>query len=382
VIGDGNAASCTETALRGEVAAGGVIVFDCGAAAHTITLSSPLIAPTDKDTVIDGGDRIVLDGQGSTQILRAYHGDFRVNDHYLAVQRLSMINGRDTGTNFVARNGSSTCAWGYKDGGGGAIYTRDVNVKVYGVTFENNHGPELGPDVAGGAIYMMGAKSLTVAHSTFRNNTASNGGAIGVLHVASSITDTVFENNRAIGMLANFANATDPGGNPCPNFNHEGQGGAGGLGGAFYSDGIDEGDNFSRVRIAHNSANDLGGGLFRSAYWGMLNGVAQQTITWNSVTLEANTTAKGGGGGAYLNNSLFVMRDVSFIGNQVAEGDGGGLKITGTAVDATDTRFTNNVSSWGGGVAHWGGGPAGTGSAARNSFASNAPQDVVGDFPR
>ncbi len=281
-LGDGSPASCTETALRSAVAAGGVIVFHCGAAAHTITLSSPLIAPTDKDTVIEGGDRIVLDGQGSTQILRAYRADFRVNDRYVAVQRLKMINGRDTGSNFVPRNGSSTCAWGYKDGGGGAIYTRDVNVKVYGVTFENNHGPDLGPDVAGGAIYMMGAKSLSVAHSSFRNNTASNGGAIGVLHVASTISDTVFDNNQAIGTLANFANATDTGGAPCPNFNHEGQGGAGGLGGAFYSDGIDEGDSFTRVRIANNSSNDLGGGVFRSAYWGMLSGVSQQTIQWNT----------------------------------------------------------------------------------------------------
>ena len=382
VIGSGSAASCTEAALRSAVAAGGVIVFQCGSAPHTFKLNSPLVAPTDKDTVIDGGDRIVLDGQGLTQILRAYHADFRVNDHYLAVQRLSMINGRDTGSNYVARNGGSSCAWGYKDGGGGAINTRDLNVKVHGVTFENNRGPDLGPDVAGGAIYMMGAKSLSVTHSSFRNNTASNGGAIGVLHVATTISDSVFEHNRAIGMLANFANATDPYGEPCPNFNHEGQGGAGGLGGAFYSDGQDEGDSFTRVRIAHNTANDLGGGVFRSAYWGMLAGVAQQTIRWTAVTLEANATAKGGGGGAYLNNSLFVMRDVGFVDNAVGDGDGGGLKITGTTVDAADLRFTGNAATWGGGVAHWGGGPAGTGTAVRSTYAGNAPQDSVGDFPR
>ncbi len=382
VIGTGSPSSCTETALRSAVAAGGVITFNCGPAKTTIAITQTLIAPNDKDTVIDGGDKIALDGQGSTQILRAFNPNFRVNDRYLAVQRLTMINGRDAGTGFAARSGDSTCAWGSKDGGGGAIFTRDVNVKIWGVTFENNRGPDLGPDVAGGAVYMMGAKSLTVAHSTFRNNRAANGGAIGVLHVASTISDSVFEGNQATGQLANFANATAPDGTPCPNFNHEGQGGAGGLGGAFYSDGFDEGDTLTRVRMANNTSNDLGGAVFRSAYWGLLNFVTQQTIRWTDVTLQGNRAAKGGGGGAYLNNALLVLRNVSLLGNTVVDGDGGGLKLTGLTVDAADTTFMNNSAGWGGGVAQWQPGPAGVNSAVRSTFANNAPQDVVGEFPR
>jgi hypothetical protein len=368
--------------LRAAVAAGGVIVFDCGRSATTITLGSPLVAPTEKDTVIDGGDLITLDGQGTTQILRAYRENFRVNDRYLAVQRLRMVNGRDAGSNYVPRNGNSTCAWGFEDGGGGAIYTRDVNVKVWGVTFEHNRGPDIGPDVAGGAIYMMGSKYLSVVNSTFRHNQASNGGAIGVLHVASTITASTFENNRAIGQLANFGNATDPNGAPCPVFNHEGQGGAGGLGGAFYSDGFDEGDTFSDVRIAGNSSNDLGGGVFRSAYWGLIAGVAQQNINWTAVTLQGNVSAQGGGGGAYVNNAKFTLRGVRFDANDAGSGDGGGLKMTGVTVDATDNTFTANAATWGGGVAHWTGGPGGVGSSERTSFSANQPQDSVGVFPR
>jgi hypothetical protein len=382
VIGDGKVGSCKEEALRIAIAAGGVITFDCGADKTVIAITQPLIAPNDKDTVIDGGDRIVLDGQGSAQILRAFHPNFRFNDRYLAVQRLTMVNGRDVGTGFAPRNGNNTCAWGYKDGGGGAIFTRDVNVKIWGVTFENNHGPDIGPDVAGGAIYMMGAKSLTIAHSVFRNNTAANGGAVGVLHVATFISDSVFEGNKATGQLANFANALTASGARCPTFNHEGQGGAGGLGGAFYSDGFDEGDTFARVRMANNTSNDLGGGVFRSAYWGLLNFVTQQTIRWSEVTLEGNRAAKGGGGGAYLNNSLLVLRNVSLLGNTAEEADGGGLKLTGITVDAADTTFLNNKSVWGGGVAQWGDGPAGANIAVRNTFGSNAPQDAVGVYPK
>lgn len=377
VVGTGTPAGCTQTALRAAVAAGGVVTFDCGAATTTIALTAPLVAPADRDTVIDGGHRVVLDGQGTTQILRAGRQDFRANDRFLAVQRLSMVRGRDVGTGFRPRDGQRTCAWGYQEGGGGAISARDVNVRVYGVTFEGNRGPQIGPDVAGGAIYSAGSKTLVVAHSTFRDNSASNGGAIGALHVESRVYSSVFEGNRATGVLANFGGAAG-----CPVFNHEEQGGAGGLGGAFYSDGFDPGDTFSGVRMSDNSSGDLGGAVFRSAYWGNIPGVARQTVRWEHTTLERNTSPVGGGGGAYVNNSRLVLRDVTFRDNDAGQGDGGGLKITGVTVDAADVAFTGNRSVWGGGVAHWQGGPDGTGSAVRSTFSGNTPQDAVGDWPR
>jgi hypothetical protein len=375
VVGNGTPGSCTESALRAAVANGGIITFNCGSGTTWIALTQPLVAPNDRDTTIDGADRIVLDGQDRTQILRAYRADFRVNDRQLAVQRLTMTRGRDPGSNYVPRNGTSTCAWGFKDGGGGAIYTRDVNVFVWGVTFDSNRGPDIGPDVAGGAIYVFGAKRLVVNNSTFRNNTASNGGAIGLLHAAVEVHNSVFENNRAIGMLANFGGATG-----CPVFNHAEQGGAGGLGGAFYSDGFNTDDYFSKVRMTGNVANDLGGALFRSAYWGM--GWGKQTVTWEDSTFERNRTSAGGGGAAYVNNSLFVVRRSKFDANDAGPSDGGGLKITGATIQFSDTAFTSNRASQGGGVALWFGGPEGVGWSTRMTFSGNSPNDTVGVFPR
>lgn len=377
VVGNGAASSCNEGSLRSAVANGGVITFNCGAGTATIALSQPLVAPTDKDTTIDGADRIVLDGQGVTQILRAYRADFRTNDRTLAVQRLTMTRGRDVGTGYVPRNGSSTCAWGYKEGGGGAIFTRDLNVRVWGVTFDGNRGPDIGPDVAGGAIYVFGAKApVVINNSTFKNNSASNGGAIGLLHASSDIHNTVFENNRASGQLANFGGASG-----CPVFNHEQQGGAGGLGGAFYSDGFNTDDAFSRVRMSDNTANDLGGAVFRSAYWGLLQDRNKQTITWQDSRFERNRTAAGGGGAAYVNNSLFVLRGVTFNDNDAGIADGGALKITGATVQASDLTVSGNKANWGGGIAQWGGGPEGVGTAARINYANNLPQNAVGAFP-
>ncbi len=375
VIGNGSSASCTESTLRAAVANGGVITFNCGSASHTIALTQPLVAPVDRDTTIDGGDRIVLDGQGVTQILRAWRGDFRVNDRTLAVQRLTLRNGRDVGTGYVARNGNSACSWGYKEGGGGGLYTRDVNVFVWGVTFESNRGPDVGPDVAGGAIYVFGAKRLVVNNSVFRNNSASNGGAIGLLHASVEVHNSVFENNRATGILANYGGATG-----CPVFNHAEQGGAGGLGGAFYSDGFSTDDYFSKVRMSDNVGNSLGGAIFRSAYWGI--GWGKQLITWEDSTFERNRTTAGGGGAAYVNNSLFTVRRSTFNANDAGSTDGGALKITGATIAFQDSAFTNNRAGNGGGLSHWSGGPEGVGYSARMTFSGNAPNDTVGIFPR
>jgi hypothetical protein len=371
VVGDGTPASCTEEALRAALSKGGVITFSCGGAPATIRVTRTLVARTDVDTVIDGAHAMTLDGGGTTQILRGSREDFRTNDRVLTIQRLALRGGKDTGTSFVPRDGQKTCAWGYRHGGGGAIYLRDLNLRVIESTFEDNEGPAIGPDVAGGAIYVFGAKRLVVARSVFRGNRASNGGAIGCLHVETRLEDVDLIENQATGLLANFANATG-----CPPFNHAEQGGAGGLGGAFYSDGMDPGDVFCGVRMEGNRSNDLGGALFRSAY-----DPAKQSITWRRTTLARNVSAKGGGGGAYVNNSVFTFEDGRLEGNVANDGDGGGLKITGATVRHSGLVVTGNRSSWGGGIAQWGTGPAGAGTATSISFSGNQPNDHVGDYP-
>lgn len=376
VVGTGTPGSCTEAALRTAVSQGGVITFNCGASAFTLAITQTLTAPSNKDTTIDGEDKIVLDGGGTTQILKATSSNFRANDHVLRVQRLVMTGGHDAGTGFKARDGTKECAWGYKQGGGGAINVRDVVVQIYGVTFRDNHGPELGPDVAGGAIYAVGAKKLLVANSVFSANSAANGGAIGALHTSVELYNVVLENNKATGLLANFAGATG-----CPSFNHDAQGGAGGLGGAFYSDGQDPGDTFCGVRMTGNTSGDLGGAVFRSAYWGLIADSPKQEFKWDQTTLENNQSGKGGGAG-YLNNALFTLKRSHFIGN-TSKDDGGGLKLTGLTLQADDVEFTNNkAATAGGAIAQWDVGPEGAGTATNIQFSGNKPNESAGVFPK
>jgi hypothetical protein len=187
----------------------------------------------------------------------------------------------------------------------------------------------------------------------------------------------LFDNNEALGMLANFAGATG-----CPVFNHEEQGGAGGLGGAFYSDGIDPGDIFCGVSMSDNTSGDLGGAVFRSAYWGLIPDMTRQEITWDRSTFERNHSRFGGGGAAYVNNSLFTLTGSSFDGNVADEATGGGLMITGVTVEFSDLDISNNTSTWGGGIAHWGAGLEGAGTSSDIRYSGNTPNDVVGDFPQ
>ena len=163
-------------------------------------------------------------------------------------------------------------------------------------------------------------------------------------------------------------------------FNHAEQGGAGGLGGAFYSDGFNSDDVFDKVRMSDNSSGSLGGAVFRSAYWGM--GQGKQTFTWTNSRFERNRSPVGGGGAAYVNNSLFIVRNSVFDANDAGAGDGGALKITGATIQFSGVSVTNNRANWGGGIGQWIAGPEGVGTSGSMTFSNNLPQDTAGVFPR
>jgi hypothetical protein len=90
-VGDGTAASCSESALRAALEAirgaegGGTITFDCGSE-HTIELTESLFVDT--ALLVDGEGGITLSGGGVTRVFEL--------DHYgeLTVQRLTIADGR------------------------------------------------------------------------------------------------------------------------------------------------------------------------------------------------------------------------------------------------------------------------------------------------
>src|SRR4051812_30565063 len=96
VVGTGSEASCTFDALKSAIAQGGVITFDCGQAPVTLAVTATLNLPTNKNTVIDGGNKITLDGGKAVQILRFDSANFQANESVLTLQHITLRNGKAT----------------------------------------------------------------------------------------------------------------------------------------------------------------------------------------------------------------------------------------------------------------------------------------------
>lgn len=281
VVGTGTAASCTFAALNAAVSAGGIVTFDCGAVPVTIAVSATLNLPTNKNTVLDGGRKVTLDGGGSVQILRFDSPDFMKNEARVTLQHLRFVNGQIAGSSPIPI-APAPCSQGFNAGEGGAIYMRDGNLSVIDSIFENDKAAPVGPDVGGGAIRMLGSKhGVVIAGSTFLSNTASNGAAVGCLFSELDVYDSLFDGNVASGHDANNDDATK-----CDVINNgQHEIGSGGNGGALYSDGQSVNVVICGDKIANNHAgtNAFGGGLFFTSndFGGTLT-IADSTITGNT----------------------------------------------------------------------------------------------------
>ena len=316
VVGAGMPSSCTFQALSSAVSGGGIITFDCGPDPVTISVTSTLKPPistggTPVHVVIDGGNKITLDGGGTVQIMSWTHATWRTSQDTLTLQRIQLSNGKAAGTKTIPAcntKPNAQCSTGYTDGQGGAVLIQDGSLRVIDSIFTGNQAAMLGPDTGGGALYLFGSGTLSyVAHSTFQNNSASNAGAIGMLWVGASIYDSLFDGNRAVGTGANSVDSTQC---SCDDGNGD-QVGSGGNGGAIYKDGGD-GVNLTLCGnlVQNNSATEFGAGAFLTAdgsaakliiddsvfkdnhspipYWNWCMGVSTDTTTSSPQPINSN----------------------------------------------------------------------------------------------
>ena len=280
-IGTGTPESCDFGQLATAVAKGGIITFDCGVAAHTVTVTATLKLPINKNTIIDGGGRITLDGAGAVQIMRFDGTDWMKNANTVTLQHITLMGGKTTPSEAIP-TAPSPCSQGYNDGEGGAVYVRDGNLVVIDAIFINNQAAPLGPDTGGGAIYINGSKDgVLIVGSSFVGNKASNAGAVGCLFAELDVYNSLFQNNQAIGHDANNDDATK-----CSAINNgQHEIGSGGNGGALYNDGASKNITLCGNAILNNAAgqNAFGGGLFFTSndFGGTLT-VVDTTMTGNT----------------------------------------------------------------------------------------------------
>ena len=356
--------SCTQQALQAAISGGGVIAFSCGDA--TIAITSTIVVPADLDTTIDGGGHITLDGGGTTRILSMTGPDFRKNDHRLALVGLTLMNGKAVGTQPYAA-ATAPCSQGFYDGYGAAVYVSDGVLWVSSSTFIGNTAEQLGPDVSGGAIALLGSKQATIVGSTFTGNSASNGGAVGSLNSQLDVYDSVFANNRATGHDANGDDATKC---SVKATNGQHQTGSGGNGGAVSIDGgADTAHTFCGSRFLSNQAGAgaLGGALFRTP-----DG-AKQTTTVDRDLFDGNQ-APGSAGAAYFHNSTLVVIASTFHANTSTAF--GAIQADGTTFDfVNDTFSANEGTSIAGALALFGG----DGKIRYSTFAGNKTGSFAAD---
>lgn len=369
VVGDGTPASCTHASLAAAVAQGGVITFSCGSGDHSIAIPTQLELRTDTDTVIDGGGTVTLDGGGVARIFHYDSPGYRTNTTRVVLQRLTLANAAAPATDFTPQDTDNPrCAWGYKDGEGGAIRMRDGRLHVIDCVFQENHAAATGPDTGGGAIYALGALEVIVVGSSFIANEGSNGGAVGLLQTDGIFYNTLFEDNRATGTGQNFGGASE-----CPEFNHAQQGGAGGNSGAVGIDGnsVDRVE-FCGVTFRGNSANELG---TVSRTPNSQRGLS----TFNRCLFEGNH-AGDGGGAIWMQDMELELFNTTIAGN-TSDGLGAGVRIDqgphGSTIRVVNSTFQGNVAtnSLGGGLVF-----SGEGTIQNCTFAENEAAGGEGFF--
>ena len=295
----------------------------------------------DIDTVIDGGGLVTLDAGKRTRHFYFYNGNWMATPTTVTLQRLVLRNGKaPAGTYYPPNPTYPKCAYGYKEGSGGALFMRDGILHVIDCEFYDNEAALLGPDVGGGALYLLGVSGVVIVNSRFERNSAANGGAVGMLFANPQIYNSVFEDNTAVGVGMNYVEPE------CPlTFGHENQGGAGGLSGAVYFDGMDyasEPFTICGSVFRNNRCNELGGALFRTP------NVETRTMVIDRSVFEANT-AKAGSVSFIKQNNLTVReslftgnRDLRNVAGQPVSGWAGGLWVNEGTLNLVNSTFYDN----------------------------------------
>jgi fibronectin type 3 domain-containing protein len=304
VVGNGTPASCTESAFAAAIAAGGTVTFNCGSAPYKLVLTSS--KSITKDTVIDGGNLVTLDGAGQVRQLVMNNGNFDSASPTLTLQNITFANGHGTDN---AGTGAPT--------GGGAVYRYGGTLNVINSQFINNIGPASGQDSAGGAIYSVGIGTTTVVGSTFQGNQSSDGGALGNLGATVVLVNDAITGNKATGT----------GGNP----------GDGGNGGGVYMDGAHIGIKMCGTHVDGNQGNAYGGGYF------YVDDATAGSAVIDQSTFDGNSTAFAGG--LYLQGVTGSLTNSSVINNSVQAIDGVGPYATNAFFDADSlgSLSTDNI---------------------------------------
>lgn len=367
---------CTQAGVQAALDQGGQITFDCGGSPVSIPLDSQLELSTTQDTVLDGGGLVTLDGQGLTRILhKDWHDPVTVGTVSITLQNIRLTNGRAPG-------GSST---GEISGGALAAGHPGTRVAIINSTLENNQTTDVTtPDNQGGAVFVHNAYETLLAGSVFRGNKAGNGGAFGGIATGLIITNSLFEDNRAVddssgGIVRGYGGAVHLDGvlndyNPDSNNRLHVCGSVfrGNLakrgGGAFsvvVSDSMSTLATYEKSVFEENRADGANGefgqgGAIYHIEDDHAGGLGEFNFEVKESTFHNNSSLRQGGalwvyilGHGSVSNATFEGNHTTATFNTV--GQGGAMAVTLGRIDIRNTLFANNHAAYQAGALHGGG---------------------------
>lgn len=175
VVGNGGAASCTDTAIDvalgqlypGANFPGGNLSFDCGPNPVVIAIASRKTLTG--ATVVDGGGLVTLDGQDGTGLFAVDGAESRVEIRNMALRR---------GRAFAGHGGA------IQVGTGTSLLIADSTIR------------DSLAEQSGGAVHVDPGAGLRIERSLFIGNRAANGGAI-ASNSPTNVLDSLFSDNRS-----------------------------------------------------------------------------------------------------------------------------------------------------------------------------------------
>ncbi len=323
IVGNGSASSCTAAALTAAVQLGGRVQFNCGGGQINIPLTTRLQAT--KPLLIDGQNRITLDGQNQTGILGAEGG------RSVTLKNIKLINS-NSGEN------------------GGALHVgANIEVWIINTTFENNRSYATATVCeGGGAAYFSDDTQVHIYDSTFRTNQARVGGAIISFGKSLKVYNTTFTGN-----LANQASRHDVTLDDL--LDGRSTGGVCAGGGAVYFGG-DDFISHSNKFLA-NETNQHGGALFIAAQNGTDVDIWRNVFDDNIARLSSAWS--GTGGAIWLGERIpeqwdfHIVVQQSAITRNTAHFQGGGvfarIPVTFENVTIAENKALNgsaDIGNW------------------------------------
>lgn len=315
VVGTGTPASCTETTFNAGLALvvgdiqGGTLTFNCGPDPDIILFSTPKNLLN--FVVIDGGDKMTLDGQNLTRL-------FNINQ-----------DGPEGRTEVTLRNiNLNRGNAGAEPFGGAVLVNANTQLTLDNVTLSNSLA-----SVSGGAIATFAGVVLDISNSRFLGNLAANGGAIATRAVIT-VTGSTFTNNNASGGEGGAIQSYEQ------NLTISASsftGNSARLGGAIF-----KGNallDFRESNFTANSSSEDGGAIYLRA--DVISAHSRDSM------LRANTSTRDGGS-VFSRGALLLAERSIFVGNTARAG--GAIRMDGGQLALQKVTLSDNTATIEGGA--------------------------------